>query len=181
MSEPCDKRLERAIADLPGRREPAVDLWPGIEARLAPRRRWAVPTSAAAALAAGLALAVWLGRTGTGPVSGPATGTPATVAQAPAPLLRQAALVDRSYRAALLAPRAAPANLGPAERRALAAELATLDDAQARIRSAMETQPDGEYLLSLLAQTHALRLDLVNRLAGGPADNTGEQHENGNV
>lgn len=183
MSERFERRLEQDIAGLPRRREPAVDLWPGIEARLdRPRRRRAVPVSLAAAVAAGLALAVWFG----GPGMGPATdtkpaGTPIADRAAPdTHLLRQAELVDRSYRAALLAPRAAPDHLSREARRALAAELAALDGAQERIREAMNTQPDGEYLLSLLAQTHALRLDLINRLAGGPA-HTGGHHENGNV
>lgn len=183
MSERFERRLEQDLARLPRRREPAVDLWPGIEARLdRGRRRRSVSVSLAAAVAAGLALAVWFG----GPGLGPATDTKpagAPIAARVAPdthLLRQAELVDRSYRAALLAPRAAPDHLSRETRRALAAELAALDAAQERIREAMHAQPEGEYLLSLLAQTHALRLDLINRLAGGPAL-TGGHHENGNV
>lgn len=183
MSDRFDKRLDEAIARLPRSREPGVDLWPGIEARLdGPRRRWAVPASLAAALAGALALAVWLGQPGTAPdvsTASPASSRP--VAQArDTTLLRQAALVDESYRAAVLAKRGTASRLSDPERQAVNAELVALDDAQARIREALETQPDGRYLLSLLAQTHAMRLDLINQLAGGPAT-SGGSNENGNA
>lgn len=184
MSNDFERRLEDAVSRLPREREPAADLWPGIEARLGNRRRrWTVPASLAAALAAGLALALWFGTETPWPGAGKGGAPEIPVADRPAggaELLNAAALVDRSYRAALLAPRAEPRQLNDRERQALAAELEALDGAQARIRSALRQQPDGEYLVSLLAQTHALRLDLVNRLAGGPA-NSGGNHENGNA
>lgn len=184
MSNEFEHRLEEAVARLPREREPAADLWPGIESRLGRRRSRAVPASLAAALACGLALALWFG-TGSRSPAPVEHGRPASaLAGAGFPrheaLLREAALVDQSYRAAMLVPRAAPRQLNRSERLALNAELDVLEDAQGRIRAAMHVQPDGEYLLSLLAQTHALRLDLINRLAGGPA-HPGGNDENGNV
>lgn len=183
MSNDFQRRLDEAVSRLPREREPAADLWPGIEARLE-RRRWALPASLAAALAAGLALALWLGTGTRAPdmTTGGRTAArlAAVHAKSESGLIRTAALVDRSYRAALLQSLEQPRRLNERERQALAAELEALDGAQARIRAALRQQPDGEYLVSLLAQTHALRLDLVNRLAGGPA-NSGGNHENGNA
>ena len=184
MSNAFQRRLADAVSRLPREREPAADLWPGIEARLERRgRRWAVPASLAAALAAGLALALWLGTGSRAPETIPG-GDPGGRTDAHAGnetgLIRAAALVDRSYRAALLQSLDRPLQLSERERQALAAELKALDGAQSRIRSALRQQPDGEYLVFLLAQTHALRLDLVNRLAGGPA-NSGGNDENGNA
>lgn len=186
MSNDFERRLETAIERLPREREPAVDLWPGIEAGLdGPVRRWTVPASLAAALAAGLALTVWLAAPGPGPEPEKSPSQASATRVSPgavhqvAYLLREAALVDQSYRAAMLAA-PAPARLSGPEQQALAAQLKALDAAQQRIREAMQSQPDGQYLVSLLAQTHALRLDMVQRLAGGPA-NPGGNDENGNA
>ncbi len=108
MSNDFERRLETAIDRLPREREPAVDLWPGIEAGLdGPGRRWTVPASLAAALAAGLALTVWLAAPVPGPATSPSQATAGRVspvaAQHESYLLREAALVDQSYRAAMLA------------------------------------------------------------------------------
>lgn len=185
MSNEFQRRLDEAVSRLPREREPAADLWPGIAARLdSPRRRWAVPASLAAALAAGLALALWLGTGTRAPETATGGDAPASLAAVHprngTGLIRMAAMVDRTYRAALLQSLEQPRRLNERERQALAAELDALDGAQVRIRAALRQQPDAEYLVFLLVQTHALRLDLVNRLAGGPA-NSGGNHENGNA
>lgn len=155
---------ERAQA-LPRERRPEADLWPAIESRIAPARRLALPL-AAAALLAGVAIAV---RLTWPPGSLPAPGVAAQTAA------ESAADMDRRYRDALLSvlEREGPMPLAGDQARMAEADFQEIDIAQREIRRALDAQPDAAYLVSLLEQTHAQRMDLVQDLAGNPAINGG--------
>lgn len=162
-----DHWLESAAAQLPREREPARDLWPGIEARIGARGR-IPPALAAAAAVAALALAAWLALP-----ERPAPGPALPVAKVPdiRPTAQESAAgVDRAYRDAVLAV-AGDAELDslPAEaRQGVRAELARIDEAQRSIHRALRSDPDSAHLVALLVSTHEQRLNLVQRLADRP-------------
>lgn len=170
-----DNWLDRAVAELPREREPAQDLWPGIEARIGARRR-IPPALAAAAAVAALALGVWLALP-----ERPAPGLAVPVVKAPdtrPTALESAAAVDRAYRDALLA---AAGDVGmdslPAHaRQGVRTELARIDEAQRSIHRALQSDPDSAHLVALLVRTHEKRLDLVQRLAAWPTTG-GDENE----
>lgn len=129
---------------LPMEREPARDLWPGVEARLlrrAPRAAW--PMALAAALVAGVAALLML-------VARTPTGAPRATTEA-----------------ALTAPAAEVAALPlRAENRALVkAHLQMVADAQSQLRHALAREPDAPYLQRLLRSAGHRQRELRELLA----------------
>jgi len=157
--------LRRRLKELPREREPRVDLWPGIAARLgaqpvaAPAARPRQPRFVA--LAAALAVAViggWLGLA----MRGPDASAPAGRDASGWPMAQADAMAE-SYRGAFAA------SLGGDQRVALARYVASpdvvaaereLDVAQRQLELALRADPESMYLLDLLRQTHAQRARL---------------------
>lgn len=155
-----DPRLRRAIDGLTDR-EPAVDLWPGIARRIAPRRpgivqlRWPVAVAAALALVAGSAVVTRQLTRGPAPSAGVAT-----TAQAGSPVVLPAgfdratstlgAAIDQLEDAfAEVAP-----TLDEATRSAILGSITALDaaiaDARARAGSAPDDVDAARYLTRTL-------------------------------
>lgn len=163
MNTHDDLDLLRRLKALPREREPASDLWAGIEARLRPaaasRRpvRWLPCALAASAL---LAAVLFL-------QSRPAMDAPAVAVAPPAAapanefVRREAAAITIEYRLALET--FAGATLPP-ELQVAATEL----DVSARsIRRALRDDPDAVYLLDRLRRTYDQRLKLSQRVLVG--------------
>jgi hypothetical protein len=158
--------LRRKLRELPREREPRVDLWPGIAARLGAQVEARAPTrrnlSRFAGLAAALVVAVtgaWLGLA----LRGEETGAQRPARDASAWPLAQADAMAESYRGAFAA------SLGGEQRAAFARYVASpdvlaaereLDAAQREIVTALRDDPDSVYLLDLLRQTHSQRARL---------------------
>jgi len=159
------RALRLAATSLPREIQPAHNLWPGISARLAPRRspafharRWVPLAMAATALVAVTALftARMMHR-------GPA------VAAGPAPAeVRPAAFdADRDYAMAtedlerLLAERRS--ELAPATVAVLERNLALIDAAIAESRAALAADPSNADLRALLWGAHRQKLELLER------------------
>ncbi|HPM57598.1 MAG TPA: hypothetical protein PK227_10720 [Thermomonas sp.] len=157
-----DAALRLALRGLRQDRDPARDLWPGIEARLhalpqsstpaVARRRWTWPLAMAASmlLSAGLA---WQMRPVETPVAVPAAET----RMANTLVQREARTLTVQYQAALreLEFQPAPANWQPG--------LEALDRSAAEIRSALQQNPDSRLLLERLRETYTRRLALSRR------------------
>ena len=157
-----DAALRLALRGLRQDRDPARDLWPGIEARIhalpqasapvSPPRRWAWPLAMAASmlLSAGVA---WQMRPAEAPVAAQVTDVrvAATLVQ------REASTLTVQYQAALreLDFQPAPANWQPG--------LEALDRSAAEIRSALQQNPDSRLLLERLRETYTRRLALSRR------------------
>ena len=164
MNTPDDLDLLRRLKQLPREREPASDLWAGIEARLqpaaAPRRRSWLPYALAAS--AVLAAVLWL----QGPPTPALTVVAAPAAPAAPPpanefVRREAEAITIEYRLALET--FAGATLPP-ELEVAATEL----DVSARsIRRALRDDPDAVYLLDRLRRTYDQRLKLTQRVLVG--------------
>lgn len=121
---------------LPRRRSPQRDLWPGIEARLAPRRRrLGLPLALAASLIAGLAAVLVLS------LGGEEAG------RVPAALAR-----------------AEPLPLGDDSRAIVKANLSLLRHAERELQQALQQDPDSETLRSLLASAEHRQRALSARL-----------------
>lgn len=122
---------------LPRRRSPERDLWPGIEARLAPRRRrrLGLPLALAASLIAGLAAVLVLSLGGE-----EAVRVPAALA------------------------RAEPLPLGDDSRAIVKANLSLLRHAERELQQALQQDPDSETLRSLLASAEHRQRALSARL-----------------
>lgn len=136
--------------------EPGRDLWPGIAAQLAPRRR---PQAARAwrgwALAATVALALGVAALWRAPQDPAREDAIAT-----AVMQREAQALTQQYEAALreLPP---PDALAPSVRTAFD----DLDRDAALIRQALRRDPDSRLLLQQLRRTYTQRLALTQRLA----------------
>ena len=133
MSEDTDRI--NALERVPRRRSPERDLWPGIEARLAPRRRasrypW-VQFAVAASLVAGLAAVMTLG-------------------------LRDANLTSPARTAS-----AAPVALGDDSRAIVQANLSLVEQAERELKKALKQDPESTTLRTLLRSAerrqHTLR------------------------
>lgn len=154
----AEQELRWQLRQLPREIEPARDLWPGIEARLAtgparPSRRGA--WWGGLALAASLALAVVL-------VPRAPTPQPASDGNGQAGLVqREAEAMTREYQAALTEFQGAPMPepLQPA--------LQSLDRSALAIRQAIAADPGAPFLLQRLQRTYARRLSLTQRAATG--------------
>jgi hypothetical protein len=163
--------LRRGLRQLPREREPARELWSGIEARLAPavaarrpvpHRRW---IAGAFAAAASLALAIGI-LLRPDPMPAPnesrVAGTASAASGKPlAPLRREADALTIEYEVALAVFAAAP--LSP-DMQAAATEL---DTSAAQLRDALRAQPQATYLLDRLRHTYDQRLKLTQRAVLG--------------
>lgn len=136
------------LRQLPMRRAPASDLWPGIEARLKPRRR-VQPTrylAAAACVLAVLGGAVGLNLRG-------------TTAPAPQGATQVADATPASGTTVRVKPRRVPSAADT--RGLLRANLRVIEASDRQIRAAQKYDPDSSYLASLLEtnrkQQHKLR------------------------
>jgi len=138
---------------LGGAIEPARDLWPTIEARIAalPNRRSRRPfifsVAAALLVACGAAVFAWRLHTAT-PVVSPAVAS-ATVTNVPN---------KHKHAQADLAQPAHPV---------LAAASLDLDDASADIQEALEQRPDAVFLVGLLNRTNGQRMRLLKQSYAG--------------
>jgi hypothetical protein len=139
---------------LSGAVEPARDLWPTIEARIAalPNRRSRRPLifSMAAGLlvACGAMVFAWRLHT-TAPVESPAVASTTAVTNAPN---------KHKHARADLAQPAHPV---------LAAASLDLDDASADIQEALEQRPDAVFLVGLLNRTNGQRMRLLKQSYAG--------------
>jgi len=140
---------------------PRTDLWPGIEARLAPqrpvRRR---PVMVPLAMAASLLLVA--GVTGWWWQAGP---HPPPAGDAPSLVQREAAGMTRQYDAALVelgaGQPASPAGGDPV----LQSALDELDRSASQILAALDRDPDSRLLLQQLRRTYTQRIALAQRAA----------------
>ena len=175
-----NERPVRAVGELPREIEPARDLWPQIEARLArahpatpalvsPQRRMPplarLRWLAAAAMVASVAVGVWIGRDflpehGAPPVASvPQQATPAAPPNALVGTALDARFVnDPRYerdRAALLKSlQARLAALPPPARAKVSASLAAIQDAKQDLESALGKDPSNALLQELLINTY---------------------------
>jgi hypothetical protein len=136
-----DERLD-ALRGLSLAREPERDLWPGVAARIAPRRRPLWPWLGALA-ASGLVAAVVLQTWTPQPQTQPAT-QPLVAAAEPLPERRR---------------------VMPQQQALLKANLAIVKDAESQLRHALEQDPDSAALQRLLDSMQQRRGDLGQRLA----------------
>lgn len=149
-TEPMPPRLSQ-LDDLQMTQMPQRDLWPGIEARVAPvvapRRRWGgAGFAAAASVAVVTALGVWQMQDRTMPTPGPAS----------APLVAQTSAVQPEMRVAGM--------VQPQQAALLKANLAIVDDAEGQLRYALNQAPESEALQRLLRSVEQRRGALQNQL-----------------
>jgi hypothetical protein len=153
--------LRRHIGDLPPSIEPAHDLWPAIDARLAPRarqRRLPYQLAAAIALIALSSAVTWF----------------LVRQQAAAPVIVATALVDRAGLARLA--RAGDvmeqgldaSGLAPATRAVLARNLIVIDSAIAECQRALDADPGSAVLAGLLRAAHRQRVEFLQQAARLP-------------
>ena len=143
---------------------PQPDLWPGIEARLAPqrpvRRR---PAMVPLAMAASLLLVA--GVTGWWWQVGPTAPAASAAGEVPSLVQREAAGMTRQYDAALVELGAgqpvSPASGNPA----LQSALDELDRSASQILAALDRDPDSRLLLQQLRRTYTQRIALAQRAA----------------
>lgn len=158
--ELSEMKLLARLRALPRERTPAVDLWPGIQARLTPARRdwWA--QAAAAVLVAALGLAVVR--------IGPERSTP-DGAPAPAPWQVSATGADLEYSGVLRDMRRLDfvdaAAVPAVDRAEVASNLELVDEATRQVRAAIAKSPDSSYLTAMLASLHRTRLGVLRDLA----------------
>ena len=177
-----EERLLRALlaeaAALPRELPPGRDLWPDLAARLRGTDgargvvrpavpRWVRPAALAAAAAIVIALAGGLWTRGprpATPVTPMGTLLPAAAGTAPAPLLE----AEREYARATAALMAALDQqkdvLSPETRATLDANLKSIDDALAEVRTALQKDPANAQLTHLLTSTHQKKLDALERV-----------------
>jgi len=178
MTGPTDTngRKVASLRELPQSIEPAHDLWPGIESRLAalppaaataesarpvyrsaPRLRWL----AAAAMVACLAVGVWIGRSLL--PGGPAGGAPPIADHAAMPSLAPTAFdaayvsdprYERQRRALVRALQERLAALPPATRAKVSASLAAVEKAKKDLEQALGQDPGNALLQELLINTY---------------------------
>ena len=175
MNEQASQPVE-GMKELPRSIEPGSDLWPGIEARLAPRsaaatgasrrgsRRWglgAIAASVAVAFLAGLLL----GRQAPddpGPSAGAQT---LTLAEAAAPALAVALeATEREYRAAWKSfgpVGLAPTTLQPETLEALARSWQSMKEAESALLSALDEHPENPYLADKLLDLRGQQLEFM--------------------
>lgn len=152
----------RGLAGLSMEREPEHDLWPAIQARIAqqqagaaasprvlqPRRRW-LPMTAAAAVTAVLAGLIGLRQLQqTPPAAAPTVVALNPVPAADAPAARSAASPEAAMQT--LAMNEAQRLQGP-NRALVKANLKIVKSAEDQLRQALATDPNDQYLQSLLA------------------------------
>jgi len=150
-----DDELARRLDELPRSIEPPHDLWPGITARLAPRRRglprW-LPLAAAIALVMGGLSLWWLARRATAPT-------------APSPVAVQA---GDDAAELLVALERDPGTLAPATIAALRQNLAVIDSAIADSRRALAHDAGDANAERWLRAVQRQRLDLLRQVVRLP-------------
>lgn len=167
-----DSALRMRLRGLRRDLEPATDLWPGIEARIAglpargpaatPRGGNHASRLAPWALAASLVVAVgvaWRMQPPPAPMSAPEAGDAAHVARVS--LDREAAAMTAEYRAALRELQASAPRVSVARPEQPA--LRELDHSARQIRDALAHDPQSRFLLERLRRTYSLRLELTQR------------------
>lgn len=171
-STPLDARLAR----LPRSMQPTRDLWTDIASRIeaeqvsAPRRTWMMPTLAAVASVAFVAIAVtfFIRSDSIAPVGIDSVDLARSQSQRG---LILAGHVDLQYSGALrsLAHAVNAQENDRSELGEIELSLRTLQRATEDIRAALEENPDAEYLAALLESTHRQRVELLKNLAmAGP-------------
>ena len=164
MNEHDDSQLRVLLNDLPRGIDPARDLWPGVDARIAaPARRRRVPATAIAAGVAALAtLTVFVAA----PPEREGSGSGVR-------LERAYQQVDVAYRplreASLQRYRAGAQQLDPQLRRVIDVNLAVIDGALAEIRAALAGRPDDAALRQMLQQTYEQQLAIIDAVTPRPA------------
>lgn len=150
----------RGLAGLSMEREPAHDLWPRIEARIAPplhvvprRRRW-VPMAAAAAIAAAIA-----GLIGMRQLQVPPDASPILVSATPADA-PPAARPDTATSSTVAMADDAPSRVQGPNRALVKANLKIVKSAEDQLRQALATDPNDQYLQSLLLSTETQKQHL---------------------
>lgn len=152
--------LRSHVEGLPRSIEPPHNLWPGIEARIAPRRR-AAPAlyrlAAAIALVAISSSITWyLTRR---------TATPVVVAVAPA---NPEALARLARAGDILEDGIDNEGLAPETRAVLARNLVVIDSAIAECQRALDADPGSPVLAELLRAAHRQRVELLQQAARLP-------------
>lgn len=184
-----DRRWQAELQRLPERIEPRRDLWPAIEARLAPRaahdadatrpamdapRRarfpvWALAASVAVAFFAGLLLGRLPGESGPAAPSGEwmadasMSGTTAT----PAAWSTTLAAAEREYRSALLAFTPLMDDAPLADREAagdIRDSWVAMQSAENELLEALASHPEHRFLVARLIDLRARQLDFLRQL-----------------
>jgi hypothetical protein len=160
---PDDETFLRShISDLPRSIEPARDLWPPIEARLAPRSRPRARTmfmklAAAIALVTISSAVTWYFVRSSGPVVIVATA-PVDRAQL-ARLARAGDIMEEGLGSSTLAPET---------RAILARNLTVIDSAIAESQRALDADPGSPVLADLLRAAHRQRVEFLQQAARLP-------------
>lgn len=169
-----------ALHELPRSIEPATDLWPGIEERLAPRaqaaaqptrspRGWGL-TAVAASIAVAFLAGLLLGRQAPdapGPTAEPrlAGGQTLTLAEAAAPAVSVALeATEREYRAAWksFGPLGlTPSALQPETLDALARSWQAMKEAESALLMALDEHPDNPFLADKLVDLRGQQLEFM--------------------
>ena len=171
MNDHASQPVE-GMRELPRSIEPGRDLWPDIEARLAPRASVAAPSSrrwGLGAIAASVAMAflagLLLGRQapdGNAPLP---AGEPLTLAEAAAPALAVALeATEREYRAAWksFGPLGlAPTTLQPETLEALARSWQSMKEAENALLTALDEHPENPYLADKLLELRGQQLEFM--------------------
>lgn len=179
----AEERALRALiaeaAGLPREMRPARDLWPELAERLrgaegarlvAPpvRSSWRSPMAMAAAASVLVALAatLWVRGHGPRPAPGVTPGTLVTVAfvDPGADLLATEREYARATADLMAAIESQKAVLTPETRQVLDANLKTIDEALAQVRTALRKDPGNGALTHLLTSTHQKKLDALQRV-----------------
>ena len=171
MNDHASQPVE-GMHELPRSIEPGRDLWPDIEARLAPRAPAETRTSRArglGAIAASVAVAflagLLLGRQAPEPVVTPAGAETLTLAAAAAPAMAVALeATEREYRAAWksFGPLGlAPTTLQPETLEALGRSWQSMKEAESALLTALEEHPENPYLADKLLELRGQQLEFM--------------------
>lgn len=162
-----DDALREAIAALPREIQPQRDLWPGIAARIAPRRRFARYWPAAAAIAL-VAIGAAVGTAWFDRATVPAPAVQQAFVAAPAANPRAPAVMPRNPRAlALAASVRQSTRMDPKTQAVLLRNLAIIENSLDNIQQALRQAPDDAGLQQLLYQMYrseAALLDAAQRV-----------------
>ena len=194
-----EERKVSSLAELARSIEPGRELWPQIEARInaehapraaaarehaGPRRPMLWPSLAAAAMVAGVAVGVWIGRSGLPtPGSAAPTSSPASAARGSAGLLGEPTAFDAAYvsdprylreRTALIRDLGARlASLPPAAREKVVKSLTAIRRAKEDLESALGKDPSNALLQELLVNIYQDEMRVLTDLHQASEADTG--------